>query len=336
MFWLAYLHLASVIAGELAGLPGPKGPKVVVVQDPEASESFRVNLDRVRLLVGRGIRGLTGQSEVETAWRSIVSTQDVVGLKVYSLPGPNSGTRPAVAAAVVEGLLAAGLPATNIIVWDRQAVDLRLAGFYDLADRYGVRVMGAAQAGYDTNAFYDNPLLGNLVWGDSEFGNKKDGTGRKSYVSRLVSQGMTRIINLTPMLNHNLVGVSGNLYSLALGSVDNTLRFDTDQDRLASALPEIYALPALSDKVVLNIVDALICQYEGGERGLLHYSATLNQLRFSKDPVALDVLSVRELDRLRGNNSGPKEKTLEVYSNAALLELGVCDPAKIQVQKLGP
>ena len=99
----------------------------------------------------------------------------------------------------------------------------------------------------------------------------------------------------------------------------------------ANALPEIYALPSLSDKVVLNIVDALICQYEGGERGLLHYSATLNEVRFSKDAVALDVLSVQELDRLRKAAGAPAVKAnKDLYNNAALLELGVSDPKKIE------
>ncbi len=84
-----------------------------------------------------------------------------------------------------------------------------------------------------------------------------------------------------------------------MGSVDNTLRFEGDPGRLAVAVPEIYALPALGDRVVLNITDALIGQYEGGARGLLHYSAVPNQLWFSRDPVALDTLAIKELDRER-------------------------------------
>src|SRR5262249_49447092 len=155
---------------------------------------------------------------------------------------PNSGTRPAVVAAVVEGLLAAGLPPTNIIVWDKQTTDLRLAGYFDLAARYGIRVAGSAQTGYDEKAFYDTALLGNLVWGDLEFGRKGTGIGRKSFVSKLVSQEMTKIINISPLLNHNLAGVSGNLYSLAIGSVDNLTRFESDPNRMATAIPEIYAL----------------------------------------------------------------------------------------------
>jgi hypothetical protein len=94
-------------------------------------------------------------------------------------------------------------------------------------------------------------------------------------------------------------------------------------------------LPALSDRVVLNITDALICQYEGSERGLLHYSGVLNQLRFSRDPVALDVLSIKELDRQRRAAEAPEVKPdLDLYNNAALLELGVNDPKKIQVDTL--
>jgi hypothetical protein len=264
-----------------------------------------------------------------------VTTQDMVGIKVFSAPGPNSGTRPAVAAAVVEGLLAAGLPPKHIIVWDRETVDLRLAGFFDLAERYGIRVAGSAQAGWDEKAFYETEILGNLVYGDHEFGMKAGGAGRKSFVSKLVSRDITKIINITPLLNHNLVGVSGHLYGLATGSVDNLVRFEAIPDRVARAIPEIYALEALSDKVVLNITDALICQYEGGERGLLHYSAILNQLRFSKDPVALDMLSIRELDRQRLAAEAPVVKpNLDLYETAALLQLGVSDLKRIQVDKV--
>ena len=79
--------------------------------------------------------------------------------------------------------------------------------------------------------------------------------------------------------------------------MDNTRRFEGDPDRLATAVPEIYALPLLGDRVVLNITDALIGQYEGGARSLLHYSTVLNQLWFSRDPVALDMLAIKELAR---------------------------------------
>lgn len=321
-------------AGDFPGSPPPaKHSRVVVEKDPQATDAFDPHTNVVNQMVARGIAQLTRKPSVAEAWRSLVSTQDVVGIKVYSTPGPTSGTRPAVVAAVVEGLLAAGLPPSHIVVWDRQLKDLRRAGFFALANRYGIRTAASAATGYDEKAFYDTPLLGQLVWGDLEFGRERQGVGRKSFVSKLLTEQVAKIINVTPLLNHNLVGVTGNLYGLAIAGVDNTLRFESDASRLATAVPEIYALPALSDHVVLNIVDALIAQYEGGERGLLHYSAVLNQIRFSTDPVALDMLSIQELNRQRRLASVPEVKVnLDLYQNAALLELGVSNPTNIDVE----
>lgn len=309
--------------------------KVVIVENTNATEAFAPRPEVVQEMVRRGIIALTAKQSANAAWLSLVSTQDTVGLKVYSKPGPNSGTRPTVVAAVAQGLIAAGLPPRQIIIWDKDELDLREAGFFDLGAELGVRVAASTRAGWDPTNYYETPLIGNLVFGDLEFEKKDESTGRKSYVSKLVSEQMTRIINLTPLLNDNAAGVCGNLYSLAIGSVDNTHRFEGEPGRLAQAVPELYALPILGDRVVLNLTDALICQYEGGQRGLLHYSTTLNQLRFSLDPVALDVLSVRELDRQRRRARAVLVRpNLELYRNAALLELGVSEISKMRVETL--
>lgn len=309
--------------------------RVVIAHDREATEAFRPRSAVISNMVARAMIQLTGKSNLAAAWRSVVSTQDVVGIKVYCLPGANSGTRPPVVASVVEGLLAAGIPARQIIVWDKHRGDLRRAGFVELADRYGIRVEGSVEAGYDEKTFYDTPFVQHLVWGDFEFGNSGEGVGRKSYVSRIVAKQITKIISVAPMLNHNTAGVCGHLVSVALGSVDNTFRFEGEAARLAEAVPEIYALEAIGDRVVLNITDALICQYQGEQRTLLHYSTVLNELRFSRDPVALDVLSVRELERQRAAAAMPGPKSARaLYENAELLELGIADVEKIGVERL--
>ncbi|MBI3418428.1 MAG: DUF362 domain-containing protein [Verrucomicrobia bacterium] len=319
----------------LARPDAAQSARVLVVQDSEAIQTFKPNAEVIRAMVNRAITNFTGTTQITDAWRSLVATQDIVGIKVFSAPGAICGTRPDVVAAVVQGLLQAGLPPKHIIVWDQYAVDLRLAGFFELGERFGIRVASSAAAGYDEKESYDTALLGHLIWGDLEFGKKGEGIGRKSFVSKLVTREMTKIINVTPLLNHNFAGVSGNLYGLAMGSVDNTVRFEQSGERLASAVPEIYALRALGDRVVLNIVDALICQYEGGQQMLLHYSSTLNELRFSKDPVALDVLSVQELERLRGGGkTAASTNAFELYQNASLLELGVSDPNRIRIERV--
>jgi len=330
------LAAAVALPGRGGGLAEGGGPparsRVVEVQDAQATAAFEPQPAIVQDMVNRAMLKLTGKEDVVQAWRTVVATQDVVGLKVYCAPGPTSGTRPAVVSAVVRGLLAAGVPPHNIIIWDRQLADLRAAGFDELAQRYDVRVAGSADSGYDEKAFYDKELMGELGYGDLEFDKYGAKTGRKSYVSKLLTGEMTKIITITPLLNHNLAGVTGNLYSLATGSVDNLGRFESQAARLAEAVPEIYALPALSDHVALSITDALIGQYQGENMSLLHYSTALNQIWISKDAVALDVLAIQELDRERqARKMSAGNPNAELYHNAWELELGVNDPAKVQV-----
>jgi uncharacterized protein (DUF362 family) len=309
-----------------------KEARVVVVENPRATSAFEPDPNVVRCMVERGIVRFTGQTNSASAWRSLVSTNDIIGIKVFSTPGPHSGTRPTVVAAVVEELLAAGMRATNIVIWDKHLWDLRFAGFDDVAQKYHVRLAGAAEAGFDPNVYYDNAVIGNLVWGDLEF-RKGAETGRKSYVSKLLTHDITKIINIPPLLNHNMAGVSGALYSLAMGSVDNSIRFESRPDRLATAVPDIYNLTNLFDRVAINITDALIGQYRGGEETLLHYATEVNQIWLSKDAVALDVLAVTELEREREAAKATLDKpSMELYQNASLLEIGISDPKRIHVE----
>jgi hypothetical protein len=331
--WLAVVQIQ---AGTFPISP-TNSARVVMVQDANAISNFQPNADVVQAMVNRGITHFTGQATVAAAWRSLVTTQDVVAIKVFSAGGEISGTRPAVVVAVVNGLLQAGVPPRNIIIWDKRADTLRAAGYFQLARQLGVRVEGAVETGYDPTNFYqpDSAIIGNLVYGDLEFGKKSDNKGRRSFVTKILSRQATKIISIAPLQNQPSAGVCGHLYSLAFGSVDNTLRFKDDPDRLAVAIPEINALASVGDRVVLNITDALIGQYEGGASVLLHYSTVLNQIWFSRDPVALDTLAIQELERERQTfNAQSFPPDLEIYTNAALLQLGINDPSQIQVVKV--
>ncbi len=334
----ALLFCGPLPAAESLSLNPPSlRAQVVTARNPQATVALKPTPEIVDAMVNQAITNLTGKPTVAAAWASLVGTNETIGIKVFTAPGSDTGTRPPVVAAVVQGLLAAGIPTNHIIVWDRHEEDLRHAGYFELAGRFGIRVAGAAEAGYDAKTFYEAALIGNLVFGDLEFGKKDEGIGKKSFVSKLVSQQMTKIINIAPLLNHNGAGVAGNLFSLAMSSVDNLTRFEATPGRLATAVPEIYALPALGERVVLSISDALVCQYEGEERGLLHYSVALNEIRMSHDPVALDVLALQDLERSRKSRSqGELPVNWELYKNAALLELGVADPKHIDVTTLKP
>ncbi len=317
-------------------------PRVCIVHDDHASEAFKPDIARVRTMFDAGLRRLTGRTNTTEAWGTLVSAKDVVGIKVFSGPGADAGTRPAVVEAVVGSLIDARIAPSNILIWDRQRADLRKAGFMELAARLGVRADGSAELGFDSQTHYapERPVPGLLVFGDVEFGNKGEGVGRRSHVSRLLTDGITKIISVTPMLNHNTVGTSGHLYSLAQGSMDNFIRFENDLAKLATAVPEIYALPPIADKSILHITDALITQYHGESQGLLHYAVMMNELRLSKDPVALDLLSLRDLERIRqaARSPLPRENAytnqVELLLNAALLELGTAELNQIKTEHL--
>jgi hypothetical protein len=310
--------------------------RVVVVQGDNLLSAFLPDDARVADAFNRGLTNFTRTASVAAAWHSLVATNDTVGIKVFSPPGPLSGTRPAVVAALVRGLLAAGLPPAQIVIWDKRADDLHAAGFFKLGAELGVRVAGAAESGYDTNTFYlpDSPVIGSLVWGDSEFQKAGVDNGKKSFVAKLVSQQLTKMISVAPLISENDAGVCGHLFSLALGSVDNTRRFEAGEgERLARALPEIDALPVIGDRVVLHVTDALLGQPEGGPAGYLQFSTVLNQIWFSRDPVALDTLALKELGReSRRAGRPPLRANLEIFNIATLLQLGVNDPSKITVE----
>jgi hypothetical protein len=330
--------LNSVRAADAFPLPATNAAvRVVQVDGVGLQSAFLADDTRVAAAFDLGLLALTRTANVSAAWRSLVRTNDTVGIKIFSQPGPLSGTRPAVVAAIVRGLLAAGLPPDKIIIWDKHADDLRAAGFFQLGAQLGVRVAGAVEAGYEATNFYlpDSPVVGSLVWGDSEFGLKAEGIGKKSFVSKLVSRQITKIISVAPLLNENDAGLCGHFFSLALGSVDNTRRFEGDADRLAVALPEIYALPSVGDRVVLHVTDALLGQYQGGPASFLQYASVLDQIWLSHDPVALDTLALKELAHQRKYFEIPQPKlNYQIYTNAVLLQLGINDPSRIQIEKV--
>ena len=101
--------------------------RVVIVENTNAIVNFQPDENVLQTMVNLAVTNFTGKATAADAWRSLVSTQDVVGIKVFSAAGELSGTRPIVVAAVIHGLLDAGLPATNIIIWDKHADDLRAA-----------------------------------------------------------------------------------------------------------------------------------------------------------------------------------------------------------------
>lgn len=311
--------------------------KIHAVSDPAATSAFVPDLDVVRKLVEKGLLALAGKTNAGAAWKVWVKSSDVVGFKVISAPGALTGTRPAVVEALIDSLVRSGHPATNIVIWDRQARDLKAAGFLELARRLGVRCVATTDAGWDGTQFYESAVQGKLVFGDLEFAKgDRFSVGRRSHVSKLLTQEVTRIIPVTPILTHHSGGIYGHLLSLAFGSVDNMYRFETDPSRTEESVPELCALDDLMPKVAFGVTDALVGQVRGDDKARLHDTIALNALRFGTDLVALDVTSMADVMAARKAYPIEGERPLrtDLFFNAELLELGIANTNRIEVSRV--
>ena len=160
---------------ETPALQQPHAPErsvVYEIRDSRAVSHFTVDAVRVHTMVDRLAMAATGRESVGAAWRSLVEPKDIVGIKISATGGDLGSTHRAVVEAIIDGLRDAGVPTSNILVWDRDADGLRTAGYLDYKGRstLPVAVEGIEpKLGYDPKETYTAPYLGKLMWGDLLF-----------------------------------------------------------------------------------------------------------------------------------------------------------------------
>jgi uncharacterized protein (DUF362 family) len=326
----------AVIAGQ-PDVGDPQKSRVVLVRDASAVRGFDVDAAKVRAMVSSGIKSLTGQSDDAAAWRTFVSSNDVVGIKIATQAGPLQATRRALVTAIAQGLTRAGVVATNIVVWDRDPAKLAAAGYMD-ADKTFFRACGViGDTGWDANTFYENKLVGALIWGDLYFGKEDTGLSTRTHLPKILTQTITKLINVPVLLDHDPCGLSGCLYNLSLMAADNSRRFETNNQRGDPYIAEICALPAIRDKLVLNVMDGLIGGYAGGPSFKPQYSWNYGGLYFSRDPVAIDSLCLQLLEVKRRETKIPAIGSLASHiTTAARFGLGQSDTNKIELIEAKP
>jgi uncharacterized protein (DUF362 family) len=309
---------------------------VVLVRDASVVSGFDVNAAKVRAMVSAGIKSLTGQSDEAAAWRVFISSNDVVGIKIATQAGPLQATRPAVVEAIADGLRMVGVAASNIVVWDRDAAKMRAAGYSAAKQPYRVASV-VGDTGWDANTFYESKLVGALIWGDLSFGKEGTGLSTRSHLPRVLTETITKLINVPVLLDHDVCGLSGCLYNLSLGAVDNSRRFETSGHRGDPYIAEICALLAVRDKLVLNIVDGLIGGYAGGLAFKPQYSWNNAGLYFSRDMVAVDSVCLQLLEAKRREAKVTEIGPLASHiATAAHLGLGQSETNQINLIEVKP
>lgn len=239
---------------------------VVLVRDPSAMNSFTADSTKVRSMVAAGINMLTGEKDEAVAWRHFVNSNDIVGIKINTQAGPLQSTRRAVVEAIAQGLRAAGVTATNIYVFDRDPIQMRVAGYLKTGTTNQIQEVSIIDGtGWEPIVYFQDNLAGKLIWGDLLFGQDFDqDLSKRSHLPKLVTETITKLINVPVLQNHDTCGLAGCLYNLSLGMVDNTRRFETAGQHGDPMIAEICNMPAVRGKLVLNVMDGLIAGYAGG------------------------------------------------------------------------
>lgn len=309
------LFAASLLLLTISGSPAqePAAPlplsTVYYAQDDQAIDRFEENAARTGPMVDALVMAATGKTEIGAAWRSLVTPQDKVGIKLSTAGGRYFSSHRGIVSAVVAGLQKAGVPRKQIILWDRTTNELRAAGYLPKTDDLNVVAVDPPR-GLDRQAVIVAPMLGKLMWGDLLFAEKQrvplgqpksesDQLSSSSHLASVVSRDLTKIINLPMLVDHHGCGVAGAFYNVTVPNVDNWRRFTQTEGSISGSPADLYVDERIRPKVVLHIMDGLLAQYAGGPTFNPNYAFPHQTIYVSKDPVALDIMALRKIDTWR-------------------------------------
>ena len=331
-------------------IPGPFPGKVVEVVDPRTSDGDTFDAGRVRLMFLRGLKKLSGKSP-KSLFSSFFTPDDLVGIKVNPVGPGLISTRHEVVEAIIGWLVRGGIPEKKIIIWDRFDSMLADAGF--TPERYpGIGIEGLQTM----DERFSADSKDRSGWADSEGNHKsvKNFDGKVTYwadveapkddgylnqhvvntkhspFGRLLTERLTKIINVA-VFKSTGNGISMATKNLGYAAICNTGRLH--KPLFFDVCTEVLAFPAIRDKLVLNVTDALVGQYEGGPMANPRYIWTHNRLFLGTDPFALDALCHRLMVNKRkamGIKVNEHPKYTDYLRYAEKLGLGIVDPAKIQ------
>ncbi len=204
-------------------------------------------------------------------WSRLFSPQDTVAIKVNGLASGHLSPRPELVQAVVDGIRSAGVAAEQIIIWDRTTRELERSGFRSQTGATGVRV-------YGTDALRGGGYADEIE-SCGEVG---------SFVTRILTQYATGLVNIGVLKDHDLAGVSAGMKSL-YGAIHNPNRY---HDHACNPyVARVAGLPTIRARLRLTVIDAVLGQAEAGPAYAPQWIWPCNRLLLAIDPVACDRLA---------------------------------------------
>jgi hypothetical protein len=310
--------------------------------------------DVVREMMDRGLRALTGEATTLGAWRRFFEPGDVVGIKVNAGGVPHVVSTPAIVAETCRQLMAVGIPPSRLVVFERFQNQLDGIG-YGAHLPEGVTVF-AAEGG---NRRTDNRAYDPATYVDVDFFGEDD---TRSSMLRLVTQKLTKIVNIPNMKDHGATGVTGCLKNVAYGCFSNVARSHSrGQTHTLTSVGTFASVEPLRSRCVLQVMDGLHAVWHGGPFArTTRYVFHPRRMLFGTDPVAIDRLLIDiiddrrraegaisiwdrsprylDFDNQRARDDDPNVNILVREPGhveyAGRLGLGIADLAKIRVEEI--
>jgi hypothetical protein len=338
------------------GMPGPYPGQVVAVASERSvdAESNATNADVVREMMAQGMQALTGAATADAAWRRFFEPSDVVAIKVNCGGYPYCISDYDIVAETVRQLMNLGIPLERVYLYERFQNQLTECD-YGRRLPAGLAIVAAERAnqytessGYDPATYVEADLFG-----------EED---TRSNMMRLVTQRVTKIINIPNVKDHGATGATGCLKNIAYGSFSNVARTHSrGRSHTYSFVGTLASVEPLRSRTVLQIMDGLRGVWHGGPfartRRYLFYP---KKIFFGTDPVAIDrllvdiiddkrkaegAISIRDrnpaslrMDDTRARDADPNVNILIREPGhvdfAATLGLGVADLSKIRVRNI--
>jgi Domain of unknown function (DUF362) len=341
--------LSNPIPSKLS-MPGLYPGRVCAVENPAVLVSGQYQAEQVQKMMRRGMMELTGADGWVDAWRQFFEPGDVVGIKVNPVGQPVIISDATVLHEIIAGLQAAGVKRQDMVVYDRYKKQFYGGGF----DKWlpeGVRISWATDdvdniqqniKGYDPDHYVDMALT------LPGFG-VDNATARRSYAAQFITKQVNKLVNLPVLKDHQSAGVTMCLKNLSHGLVNNVNRSHSSATLNAcnTFIPTVVSMPVIRSKVVLNILDGVKGQYDGGPGPRPEFLWEHRTMYFSTDPVAMDHIGWEVLDAKRVAvgmkkimDAAPDKFSTFVHRQAEHVEiagalgLGVWDRNKIDLRKV--
>src|SRR5918994_4423373 len=277
------------------GMPGPYPGRVVAVHSEKCVDTSTsgANDEVVREMMARGMRALTGADSPVEAWRRFFDPKDVVGIKVNCGGHPWVVSAHEIVAETVRQLMAVGVPAENIYIYERFQNQMDNVNYAPHVAA-GVKIVAAESAnrrvdnrGYDPATYVEADLFG------------EDDT--RANLMPLVSERLTKIINIPNVKDHGATGATGCLKNIAYGSFSNVARTHYKGiSHTRTFVGTLASVEPLRSRTVLQIMDGLRGVWHAGPFARTRkYVFYPKKIFFGTDPVAIDRLLLDIIDDQR-------------------------------------